>query len=112
MIVGHDKDEGAMFLPQFLNSPERMSEMDETYDVLGPVLLMTMDEQAVTDEDSGAANIYKTQYLDGPNANFSSENANKISRMMGDIRYTGPIHMGVDLLRKANQKPVYYYMYR
>ena len=44
-MVGHNRDEGAMFLPQFLNHPERMQEVDETFDVLGPVLLLAMDEQ-------------------------------------------------------------------
>ena len=44
-MVGHNRDEGAMFLPQFLNHPERMQEVDDTFDVLGPVLLLAMDEQ-------------------------------------------------------------------
>ncbi len=109
MIVGHDKDEGAMFLPQFLNNLERMSKMGSDFDKLGPVLLMTMDEHAVTEEDSKVANMYRKRYLD---ANFTRENALGISRMMGDVRYTGPIHMGVDVLRKTSHKPVYYYMYR
>jgi carboxylesterase type B len=112
LIVGHNKDEGAMFLPQFLNNPEKMEEMDETFDVLGPVLIMGMDEQAVTDEDSAAANIYRTDYLDGDDSNFTDKNSLKISKLMGDVRYVGPIHMGVDLLRRKAEKPVYYYMYR
>ena len=45
LMVGHNRDEGAMFLPQFLNHPERMQEVDDTFDVLGPVLLLAMDEQ-------------------------------------------------------------------
>ena len=44
-MLGHNRDEGAMFLPQFLNHPDRMREVDDTFDVLGPVLLLAMDEQ-------------------------------------------------------------------
>jgi len=111
LMVGHNRDEGAMFLPQFLNHPERMQEVDDTFDVLGPVLLLSMDEQSVTDEDSAAANIYLSHYLPDGRANFTAANAEEVARMMGDVRYTGPIHMGVEVLKGTVEKPLYYYMY-
>ena len=68
--------------------------------------------QSVTDEDSAAANIYLSHYLPEGRANFTAANAAEIARMMGDVRYTGPIHMGVELLKDTVEKPLYYYMYR
>ena len=130
-MLGHNRDEGAMFLPQFLNQPDRMREVDDTFDVLGPVLLLAMDEQvpnapnrsdacqvhlkpfqSVTDEDSAAANIYLSHYMPEGRANFTAANAAEIARMMGDVRYTGPVHMGAEVLKASAEKPLYYYMYR
>jgi len=111
LMLGHNRDEGAMFLPQFLNHPDRMREVDDTFDVLGPVLLLAMDEQSVTDEDSAAANIYLSHYMPEGRANFTAANAAEIARMMGDVRYTGPVHMGVEALKASAEKPLYYYMY-
>ena len=68
--------------------------------------------QSVTDEDSAAANIYLSHYLPDGRANFTAANAAEVARMMGDVRYTGPIHMGVEVLKGTVEKPLYYYMYR
>ena len=68
--------------------------------------------QSVTDEDSAAANIYLSHYMPEGRANFTAANAAEIARMMGDVRYTGPVHMGVEVLKASAEKPLYYYMYR
>ena len=68
--------------------------------------------QSVTDEDSAAANIYLSHYMPEGRANFTAANAAEIARMMGDVRYTGPVHMGVEALKASAEKPLYYYMYR
>ena len=77
-----------------------------------PDLIPQPKFQSVTDEDSAAANIYLSHYLPEGRANFTATNAAEIARMMGDVRYTGPIHMGVELLKDTIEKPLYYYMYR
>ena len=66
----------------------------------------------MTDEDSAAANIYLSHYMPEGHANFTAANAVEIARMMGDVRYIGPIHMGVEVLKASTEKPLYYYMYR
>ena len=66
----------------------------------------------MTDEDSAAANIYLSHYMPEGRANFTAANAAEIARMMGDVRYTGPVHMGVEVLKASAEKPLYYYMYR
>ena len=58
-MLGHNRDEGAMFLPQFLNHPDRMREVDDTFDVLGPVLLLAMDEQVPSPPNRSSLSLDK-----------------------------------------------------
>lgn len=111
-----------MYLPQFLNHPARMEEVRETFDVLGPVLLLGTDEQAATDQDSSTANLFRIHYLDqddddaaeggGIGGNFTRRNVRGIVKMFGDLRYAGPNHSGAKILKDMAKEPVYYYSYR
>lgn len=63
IILGTTKDEGALAVPQFILKPELIEEVHDNFDVLGPVLIMHMDEHAVKDEDAGTANLFMMHYL-------------------------------------------------
>ena len=69
-MVGGTKDEGAMFMPQFLNDPERLEDVNSDFDLQGPVLWLGVDENDVTEQDSASVNIILREYLPGPVANL------------------------------------------
>ena len=107
------ENEGALMAQEFLEDPDKMAEIDETFDVTGPMLLLGTDEQSVTDEDSSTANLYRLNFLsDSTEAIFNRNNIHAVAKMLTDIRYVGPINSLVQILAQTSTKPVYYYNYR
>eukprot|EP00095_Tigriopus_kingsejongensis_P001175 maker-scaffold415_size178368-snap-gene-0.31 protein:Tk01175 transcript:maker-scaffold415_size178368-snap-gene-0.31-mRNA-1 annotation:"venom carboxylesterase-6-like" len=109
LIMGSTKDEGAMYLPQFLRHPDRMAEVNENFDVFGPILLLGGDEHSTTDDESNTANILKYHFVNG---DFDAANLEAIVKMLSFARFIGPIHYDAQTLMKTSRKPVYYYNYR
>ena len=64
-MIGGTKDEGAMYMPQFLNDPDRLEDVSTDFDLQGPVLWLGVDENDVTEQDSASANIILREYLPG-----------------------------------------------
>ncbi|TRY76473.1 hypothetical protein TCAL_05343 [Tigriopus californicus] len=109
LIIGWDKDEGSLFMPQFLNNPERVNEVNENFDVLGPILLLGGDEHSTLDEDSNTANIIKSHYMDTFSGGLDMEKLPEMIRMFSHARYIGPIHSDAAILLTTARKPVYLY---
>lgn len=113
MIVGFVENEGALMAQEFFEDLDKMSEVDETFDVTGPMLLLGADEQSVSDEDSSTANLYRLEYLsDSTEGIFNRNNVNAVASMFSDVRYIGPVNSLVEVLSQTSSKPTYYYNYR
>ena len=67
IILGGTKDEGAMYIPQFLSNPDRLEDVNSDFDLQGPILWLGVDEDDVTEQDSSTANIILREYLPGVN---------------------------------------------
>ena len=65
VIIGSTKDEGAMYMPQFMNDPDRLEDVNADFELQGPVLWLGVDENDVTEQDSASANIILREYLPG-----------------------------------------------
>jgi hypothetical protein len=63
--LGGTKDEGAMYIPQFLSNPDRLEDVNADFDLQGPILWLGIDEDDVTEQDSSTANIILREYLPG-----------------------------------------------
>lgn len=46
-MIGGTSDEGALVMSQLLKKPDAMEKLTENFDLLGPVLLLQVDEHAV-----------------------------------------------------------------
>ncbi len=112
MILGGNKDEGCFFLPQFLLEKEVMDEVNDDFDTHGPPLILGVDPDDITDEDSATANIIKNEYLDGLHSNFTKDNMKRIGRMYTDVLFLAHIDVEAKLFAENMDEPVYYYNYR
>ena len=59
MMLGSTFEEGSAYLPQLLINPNKIEEISDDFDVLGPTILMHIDEHSVTEEDSSTAHILR-----------------------------------------------------
>ncbi|QQP50730.1 Carboxylic ester hydrolase, partial [Caligus rogercresseyi] len=92
ILIGGTSEEGALFTPKlFANDGEKFVEISENFDILGSTLLMCIDEADVTEEDSATANIINIEYFNKENITYSSENIDKLIKMLTDVHFLGPL---------------------
>lgn len=64
-MIGGTQDEGAMYMPQFINDLDKLKDLNSDFDNQGPVLLLGIDEDEVTEHDSATINLILREYLTG-----------------------------------------------
>lgn len=112
MIMGGTKDEGAMFMPQFLNNPELFDTVRDDFEVQAPVLFLGVDEDEVTEEDSSSANIMRLEYFDGLDNKFTEANWKKLQKWFSHVHFLAPIDLQMRMIRDNMDEPIFYYNYR
>ncbi len=103
------KDDGTIFLTQFLENKELVDEVEANFDIDGSMLLLGVDEDSVTPEDF-VTNVIRKYFLG--NAKLNSNNIDKIGNMFSMIHYLVHTDIDASLLANKNDQPVYYYQYQ
>ena len=111
-MIGGTRDDGNLLLPQFILDPDLMEQVNKDFDAKGAVLLLGVDEDDVTEEDSATAQLIRTEYLDGFHSNFTMDNFKKIGKMFTDVNFLVSIDEEARLFADKMDHPVYYYNYR
>ena len=100
---------GSLYLWQFLLQEKLFEEVNENFDLKGTHLILGLQEDEITDEDSATANLIKMEYLDGLHTNFTKDNWQRIAKMLGDVIYLVPIDIEARSLAENSDRPVFYY---
>ncbi len=94
---------------QFLLNEELFQAVSQNFDSKGPLLLLGITEDYVSEEDSATAHLIKNEYLDGLHTNFTKDNWQRIAKMLGDVIYLVPIDIQARSLAASAKQPVFYY---
>jgi carboxylesterase type B len=110
-MMGGNTNEGSMYMVQFLLNEELFQEVAEDFDTQAPILMLGVDEDEITEEDSATCNLMKNEYLDGLHTNFTKDNWKRISKLISDVLFLVPIDFQTRLMRNSMTENIFYYHY-
>jgi len=112
LLIGGNKDEGIISFVDFLSDESLYKNVEESFYIEGPVLLLNTDADVAEREESESATAQsiKKRYLRGNN--FTKEARSEILQMLTDVHYLSQIDKTVKELIPVKTTPTYYYNYQ
>ena len=92
LMIGGNKDEGVLFLIQFLKDEKLYSRVNEEFSTQLPALLLGVDpEDAAKDEgETATAEVLRDSYLPG-DGSFSPDAIEQMVKLFTDVHFLSPI---------------------
>jgi len=109
LMIGGNKDEGVLFIVQFLKNGDLYKRVNENFSTELPALLLGVDpDDAAKDEgETATAETLRNSYLPG-DGQMSSEVVQQMIRLFTDVHFLSPIDQVVRQLSGKTEKLFYY----